>query len=59
MVDDELVARLGRGAWEQFWNSPFALTEHLVRLEKIYTQMLGEEDMLSELLMPIQSRMTP
>lgn len=44
LSDDDLVRRLGRGAYETYWADPPSLEHHVAELEKVYRCVLGHDD---------------
>jgi glycosyltransferase involved in cell wall biosynthesis len=43
LQDDQLVRRLGRAAYVNYWNSPRSLEHHVADLEEVYAQVLCSE----------------
>lgn len=43
LQDDELVRRLGRAAYVNYWKSPRSLEHHVADLEEVYAQVLCSE----------------
>lgn len=44
LSDDDLVRRLGRGAYETYWADPPVLERHVAELERAYRVVLGRDD---------------
>lgn len=44
LSDDDLVRRLGRGAYETYWADPPVLERHVAELERVYRCVLGHDD---------------